>query len=77
MNKKKCEGVHRSPKGDRLLTALVTDPGSSEVVETIARMRLEVPSYEGLTDDEVAERLIKLIAAIPRFCPDCSEVQSD
>lgn len=75
--KEKCTGIHRSPKGDQLLTLLVTDRDSDLVKSTVLRMREEVPAYVSLTDDQVIERLVELVAKIPKSCPECGDDQSD
>lgn len=67
----KCPGVHRSPKGDRLLALLATDPEHPEVTDLVKTMRGTVPEYLTMTFAAIVERLTVLIAAIPKKCPEC------
>ncbi len=68
---KPCDGIHRTEKGDRLMVALVTDNNTNEVQDTILTMRKTVPAYASLTDVEMRDELMKLIAKIPKQCPKC------
>jgi hypothetical protein len=67
----KCQGLHRTTKGNRLLTLLATDRKDPEIADTVLHMRQVVPEYAVLTDEQVMDRLEGLIAKIPQKCPDC------
>ena len=67
----KCQGLHRTVKGNRLLTLLVTDRSDHEIIDTVRTLRDTVPEYTSLSDEQIMDRLEGLIAKIHQRCPEC------
>ena len=68
----KCSGTIRSPKGNRLLIVLSTDPDGDEAKAFRAQVRAtNAGNFATMPDVELTEYLIDMIAKVPATCPEC------
>lgn len=70
---KKCPGVHRTVKGDRMLVAMTTDPDGAVAREFLRSARGVATSLCHDTDEMAIAKLVKMLTQIPRRCSMCGQ----